>query len=229
MFTCIYMGSDAIVKVWVWVDAQQLCEPECRRSDLEERVWWMEISLVQQRHLTMVGKCNMGASTMDAISRTFMFILLEEKGFECFFVFFCFFQGIKNEFHYDPSGYSQQWVQTTQHIYKINAQESYDSKTWNKAKQDNCLTSGLLKIWFSNYEDFGFHLLLFYGGFFFRLFFFLNISFLGWTRGNVPEEATVVCSSDEIRSMNTSYFYYCFFSVMGNYLDNLTLLHNLSI
>lgn len=48
----------------------------------------MEISLVQQRHLTMVGKCNMGASTMDAISRTFMFILLEEKGFECFFLFF---------------------------------------------------------------------------------------------------------------------------------------------
>lgn len=101
----------------------------------------------------------------------------------------------------------------------------HDSKTWNKAEQDNCLTSGLLKIWFSNYEDFGFHLLSFFCVFFF----FLNISFLGWTRGNVPEEATVVCSSDEIRGRNTSWFYYCFFSVMGNYLDNLTLLHNLSI
>lgn len=69
-----------------------------------------------------------------------------KKGLSGLVFFLFFFQGIKNEFHYDPSGYSQQWVQTTQHIYKINAQESYDSKTWNKAKQDNCLTSGLLKI-----------------------------------------------------------------------------------
>lgn len=101
MFTCIYMGSDAIVKVWVWEDAQQLCEPECRRSDLEKRVWWMEISLVQQRHLTMVGKCNMGASTtvwMPFHSHSCS-SCWRKKGLSVF-VFFVFFQGIKNEFHY---------------------------------------------------------------------------------------------------------------------------------
>lgn len=97
----------------------------------------MEMSLGQQRHLTMVGKCNMGASTtawMPFHSRSCS-SCWRKKGLS--FLGF-FFQGIKNEFHYDPSVYSQQWVQTTQHIYKINAQ--------NKAEQDNCLTSGLLKI-----------------------------------------------------------------------------------